>query len=190
MAVRLNLLPYRRIRRAERQREFTMMLAGAAAAAVAVVFLGWQYMDSRISSQNERNTRLQTAIGDLDKQIAEIKDLKQKIAAVLERKRVVEDLQNGRGRAVNLLDELARKLPEGIYLKAIRQRGKVITLDGVADTDARVAALVRNINESQYLEAPELAEIHAIVVNNMRRSAFTMSVKQKDQEQKSAQAGQ
>ncbi|MDR2220911.1 MAG: PilN domain-containing protein [Methylobacillus sp.] len=188
MAIRLNLLPYRRIRRAERQREFTMMLVGAAAAAAAVVFLGWQYMDSRISSQNERNTRLQTAITALDQQIAEIKDLKQKIAAVLERKRVVEDLQNGRGRAVSLLDELARQLPEGIYLKAIHQKGKVITLDGVADTDARVAALVRNINESNYLEAPDLMEIRAIVVGNLRRSAFTMSVRQKE-EQKPAQAG-
>lgn len=181
MAVRINLLPYRKIRREQRQRQFNLMLAGSLIAAVAVVFLGNNYIGGQIEAQTERNTRLENAIAQLDKEIAEIKDLKQKIGAVLERKRVVENLQSGRSRAVILLDELARQLPEGVYLKSIRQQGNVITLEGVADTNARVAILVRNFGGSQYLEAPELIEIHSIAVNNLKQSAFTMNVKQKEQ---------
>jgi type IV pilus assembly protein PilN len=182
MAVRINLLPYRKIRRAERQRQFNLMLIGTLIAGVAVVFLGNNYIGGQIESQIERNTRLENAIVQLDKEIAEIKDLKGKISAVLERKRVVENLQSGRSRAVVLLDEIARQLPEGVYLKGIRQQGDVITLDGVADTNARVATLVRNFGGSKLMESPELIEIHAISVNNLKQSAFTMSVKQKTQQ--------
>lgn len=182
MAVRINLLPHRKIRRAERQRQFNMMLAGALIGGVAVVFLGNNYINGKIETQMERNTRLEAAIAQLDREIAEIKDLKIKIGDVLERKRVVENLQSGRSRAVNLLDEISRQLPEGVYLKGIRQQGDVITLDGVADTNARVATLVRNFGGSQWLESPELIEIHAITVNNLKQSAFTMSIKQKAQQ--------
>ncbi len=182
MAIRINLLPYRKIRRAERQRQFNMMLAGTFIAGVAVVFMGNNYISGQIEKQNERNARLETAIAQLDKEIAEIKDLKEKISAVLERKRVVENLQSGRSRAVLLLDEIARQLPEGMYLKSIRQQGDAITVEGVADTNARVATLVRNIGASQWLEAPELVEIHAITVNNVKQSAFTLNMKQKTQQ--------
>lgn len=181
MAVRINLLPYRKIRRAERQRHFNLMLVGTLIAGVAVVFIGNNYISGKIESQMERNTRLENAIAQLDREIAEIKDLKGKISAVLERKRVVENLQSGRSRAVTFLDEIARQLPEGVYLKGIRQQGDIITLEGVADTNARVAAMVRNFGSSKFIEAPELIEIHAIAVNNLKQSAFTMSVKQKAQ---------
>jgi type IV pilus assembly protein PilN len=182
MAVRINLLPYRKIRRAERQRQFNLMLMGTFIAGIAVVFLGNNYISGQIDSQMERNARLESAIAQLDKEIAEIKDLKGKISAVLERKRVVENLQSGRGKAVTLLDEIARQLPEGVYLKGIRQQGDIITLDGVADTNARVATLVRNFGSSTLMESPELIEIHAITVNNLKQSAFTLNVKQKAQQ--------
>jgi type IV pilus assembly protein PilN len=73
-------------------------------------------------------------------------------------------------------------LPEGVYLKGIRQQGDIITLDGVADTNARVATLVRNFGSSTLMESPELIEIHAITVNNLKQSAFTLNVKQKAQQ--------
>ena len=84
-------------------------------------------------------SRLEKANTDLDKQIADIKDLKDQINNVLERKHVVENLQTNRSQAVVILDELTRQLPEGIYLKSIKQAGNLITIDGVADTNARVA---------------------------------------------------
>lgn len=182
MAVRINLLPYRKIRRAERQRQFNLMLIGTLIGSVAVVFLGFNYINGKIESQLERNKRLETAISQLDKEIEEIKDLKSKIGDVLDRKRVIENLQSGRSGAVILLDEISRLLPEGVFLKSIKQQGSVITLQGVADTNARVATLVRNIGNSQWLEAAELIEIKAITVNNLRQSAFSLKMKQKAQQ--------
>lgn len=182
MAVRINLLPHRKIRRAERQRQFNGMLVGALVAGVAVVLMGKGYIDNRVESQRERNQRLESAIAQLDKEIEEIRGLKKRIGDVLERKRAVENLQNGRSRAVVLLDEISRQLPEGIYLRAIKQQGDVVTLEGVADTNARVASLVRNFGGSQWVEAPELIEIKAITVNNLKQSAFTLSVRQKPQQ--------
>jgi type IV pilus assembly protein PilN len=183
MAVRINLLPHRKIRRAERQKQFTFMLGGSLAAGVAIVLLGLSYINGRIDHQQDRNQRLQSAIAQLDKEIAEIKDLKSRIGDVLERKRVVENLQLGRGRAVLLLDELARQLPEGIYLRSAKQQGSTITLEGIADTNARVAILVSNLSKSQWLESPELIEIHAVNANRLKQSAFSLRVKQKAQKQ-------
>lgn len=178
MAIRINLLPHRQIRRAQRQKEFYMLLALIVIASAAIVFLGHNYLGSKIDYQQERNQRLQNGIAQLDQEIAEIKDLKTRIAAVLARKQVVENLQNGRGKAVILLDEIARRLPEGTYLKSMRQQGDLITLEGVSDTDTRVVTLIRNLIESKWLDAPELIQIQAINVNNLRQSAFTLTVEQ------------
>jgi type IV pilus assembly protein PilN len=182
MAVRINLLPYRKVRRAERQRQFNLMLIGTLIGSVAVVFLGLNYINGKIESQLERNKRLESAIAQLDTEIEEIKDLKSKIGDVLDRKRVIENLQSGRSGAVILLDEISRQLPEGVYLKSVKQQGSVITVTGIADTNARVAALVRNIGGSKWLEAPELIEIKAVTVNKLRQSAFSLRMKQKAQQ--------
>jgi type IV pilus assembly protein PilN len=177
--VRINLLPHRQIKREERKREFNMMLAGTAILGIALVFLGHSYISSQVESQTERNTRMEKAIADLDGQISEIKDLKNKISDVLDRKQVVENLQTNRAQAVVLLDELSRKLPEGIYLRGIHEQGNLITIDGVADTNARVATMVRNYSSSEFLQSPNLVEIKADTVNGIKRNAFTLSVQQK-----------
>lgn len=178
---RINLLPHRQIKRAERQREFNLLLVGVSIAAAAIVFLGLTFINSSVESQSNRNKRLDDAIAKLDKEIDAIKELKAKIGEVLERKQVVENLQTNRGQAVLLLDELARKLPEGVYLKTIKQVGNLITLEGVADTNARVATLVRNFSSSEALESPGLVEIKAEQANGIRRNNFTLNVTQKSQ---------
>ncbi len=178
--IRINLLPHRQIKRAERQRQFNLMILATLIAGAAIVFLGQTYISTRIDTQNGRNGRLDAAIAQLDKEIADIKHLKEQIRNVLDRKRVVENLQNNRSQAVVLLEELARQLPEGVYLKSIKQQGMAITLDGVADTNARVATLVRNLSNSKHLESPVLIEIKAVTTNkNLKQSAFTLNVNQK-----------
>jgi type IV pilus assembly protein PilN len=177
--VRINLLPHRQIKREERKREFNMMLGGTAIIGAALVFLGHTYVSSQIETQTERNTRIEKAITDLDSQISEIKELKNKIRDVLDRKQVVENLQTNRAQAVVLLDELSRKLPEGIYLRGIREQGNLITIDGVADTNARVATMVRNYSSSEFLQSPNLMEIKSDTVNGIKRNVFTLSVQQK-----------
>lgn len=187
--LRINLLPHRQIKRAERQRQFNLMLLGVFVAAAAIVFLGQTLISGSIDTQTSRNTRLETAIAGLDKQIEEIKELKGKIREVLDRKKVVEDLQTNRGQAVILLDEITRQLPEGIFLKNIKQVGSLITVEGVADTNARVATLVRNLSGSQYMESPSLQEIKSEVVNNIKRNNFVLNVMEKSQKAPDEEAG-
>lgn len=174
--VRINLLPHRQIKRAAKQREFGLMALFAVVAALAIIFLGWTYLSAKKQTQLERNTRLEQAIAKLDIEIADIVELKNQINNVLERKRIVENLQTNRSQAVVVLDELARQLPEGLYLTNIRQTDHVITMQGVADTNARVATLVRNLESSAWLEQPVLIEIKTTTVNNVKQNDFTMNV--------------
>ena len=182
----INLLPHRQIKRAAKQREFGLMGLMAAGAACAVVFLGWQFLSAQNNTQLERNSRLEKANNELDKQIADIKDLKDKINNVLERKHVVENLQTNRSQAVVILDELTRQLPEGIYLKSIKQAGNLITINGVADTNARVATLVRNLSVSNWMQSPNLVVINAATVNNIKQNEFTVTVSLKTQKTEEA----
>ena len=177
--IRVNLLPHRQLRREARQRQFGIMAAFSAAAACAIVFMAYTVINAKIDSQSERNARLDAAIAKLDKEIKDIQDLKDQISAMLERKQVVENLQTNRSQAVVVFDELSRQLPEGMYFKSIKQIGDLITLEGVADTNARVATLVRNFNSSSWLESPALVEIKAITVNNLKQNVFTLTVKLK-----------
>jgi type IV pilus assembly protein PilN len=177
--IRVNLLPHRQLRREARQRQFGLMAAFTAAVAVALVFMAYTVINAKIESQTERNNRLTQAIAKLDKEIADIKELKGQISVMLERKQVVENLQTNRSQAVTVLDEVSRQLPDGMFLKSIKQVGDVITLEGVADTNARVATLVRNFNSSTRLESPGLVEIKAVINNNQKQNIFTMTVKLK-----------
>lgn len=176
--VRINLLPHRQIKRAERQRQFNLMLAATAIAGAVLVFMGQTYVNTQIDSQLNRNSRLETANTQLDKEIAEIKELKNQINSVLERKQVVENLQTDRSQAVVVLDEIARQLPEGMILTSIKQQGKTITLQGLADTNARVATLVRNLSTSVWMERPKLIEIKAVAdqTSKTKQNNFTLNV--------------
>ncbi|MGB2833801.1 MAG: PilN domain-containing protein [Methylotenera sp.] len=174
--IRVNLLPHRQVKRAARQREFGLMAAFSAMAAAAIVFLGYTFINSQIEAQTARNIRLDEAIVKLDKEIADIKDLKDQIGIMLERKQVVENLQTNRSQSVVVLDELSRQLPEGMYLKSIKQQANVITLEGIADTNSRVATLVRNFSTSNWVEAPSLIEIKSVAVNTLKQNAFTLNV--------------
>jgi type IV pilus assembly protein PilN len=179
--MRINLLPHRQIKRAARQREFGLMALMAAGAACAIVFMGWTYLSAKKDHQIDRNARLEQAIVKLDKEIADIKDLKDNISSLLERKQVVENLQTNRSESIIILDELTRQLPEGLYLKSIKQQGRLITLLGVADTQARIATLVKNLGVSNWVESPNLIEIKASTVNGVKQNDFTMNVTLKPQ---------
>ncbi len=174
--IRVNLLPHRQIRREAKQREFGLMAIFTAIAAGAIIFVGYTLVSGQVETQLERNHRLDAAIANLDKEIADIKDLKDQISAMLERKQVVENLQTNRSQAVVVFDELSRQLPEGMYLKSIKQEGDVITLEGVADTNARVATYVRNFNLSNWMESPVLIEIKAVTTNAQKQNVFTLKV--------------
>lgn len=174
--IRVNLLPHRQLRREAKQREFGLMALLSAIAAVAIVFMAYTLINSQVETQLERNQRLDAAIVKLDKEIADIKNLKDQISATLERKQVVENLQTNRSQAVVVFDELSRQLPEGMYFTSVKQQGKMITIEGVADTNARVATLVRNYNTSNWLESPILVEIKAVTANAQKQNVFSLNV--------------
>lgn len=159
--IKVNLLPHRQIRRAERQREFGLMASLVAIAAAAILFVSWSYINAQIHNQQQRNQRLQDEMVRLDKEIAIIGTLKEQIKHVLERKQIVEGLQSDRNQAVQILDELARLLPEGVTLKSIKQIENEIELKGIADTNSRVASLVHNLSGSSVIQNPNLVEIQA-----------------------------
>jgi len=174
--IRVNLLPWRAARRAA-QRKYLFTIAGMVAGlGVAIILLVHAVIAGYISVQDERNDFLKKENARLDKEIEEIKKLKTEIAALLARKQVIERLQSDRAQAVYLLQELVQQVPDGVYLKSIKQTGLKIALDGYAQSNARVSTLMRNFSASPYLQNPDLVEIKAVTVDNKRVSEFLMNV--------------
>jgi type IV pilus assembly protein PilN len=161
-SVRINLLPHREQKRQARQRQFVSLAALVAILGLGIVGLVHFVLATQIESQNNRNALLKTEIVKLDEQIKEIDKLRDQIAQVLSRKQVVETLQSNRNEAVHLLDQLVRQLPDGIYLRSIKQVGNKVTLVGYAQSNARVSTLMRNVEASPWLGQPELVEIKLV----------------------------
>lgn len=175
--IRINLLPHREQRRAARQRQFAFLAGAVVVSAAMVIGAVHMMLAGRIESQNARNVYLEGEIAKLDKQIADIKELKAQTQALLARKQVVETLQTNRAQTVYLLDQLVRLLPDGVYLKGVKQTGNEVNLQGYAQSNARVATLIRNLEASPYLESSDLVETKAALVNNLRVSEFSVKVK-------------
>jgi len=177
--VRINLLPHREQKRQARQRQFVSLAVGLAILGIAVVGLGHVVIAARIDNQNNRNNLLKTEIAKLDEQIKEIDRLRDQTQALLARKQVVETLQANRTEAVHLLDQLVRQLPDGVYLRTVRQNGARVTLVGYAQSNARVSTLMRNIESSPWLTAPELIEIRSVAVDKQKVNEFTLAMQVK-----------
>ena len=179
-APRINLLPHREQKRQARQRQFVSLAISLAVLALAVVGLVHVILVAQIDNQQSRNGLLKTEIAKLDEQIKEIDRLREQIAAVLARKQVVETLQANRSEAVHLLDQLVRQLPDGVYLRGIKQVGSKVTLVGYAQSNARVSTLMRNIEASPWVGTPELVEIQLVPAPSgpagTRVSQFTLNL--------------
>jgi type IV pilus assembly protein PilN len=174
--IRVNLLPWREERRKARRQQF-FALAGLVAAAVVIIwFLGYGAINGYISAQDGANAFLKSEIVLLDKDIQEIQRLKEQTESLLSRKRIIESLQANRTETVHLFNELVREVPEGVYLKSIKQTGDKISLVGYAQSNARVSTLMRNLEASPVTERPDLVEIKAATVGNRRLSEFSLVV--------------
>ncbi len=176
--IRINLLPHRELARAARRRQFNILFGLAVAAGVLVVVLGHSLIATRQTSQEARNAFLDQEIARLDGQIGEIKKIKEQTQALLARKQVVETLQSNRTEVVHLFDQMIRLLPDGLYLKSLKQVDDTITLSGYTQSSARVSTLMRNLDDSPWFERSTLVEIKAATVNNLRANEFVLTVKQ------------
>lgn len=172
--IRINLLPHREEKRKARRQQFYGLLVMISVLAGLIVFLTYSIIEGYISSQEARNGFLKSEIAVLDKQIDEIKKLKEQTQALLARKQIIESLQRDRAEAVRLLSELVKQMPEGVYLRSVKQDNTKISLAGYAQSGARVSTLMRNIESSPWLEKPQLIEIKAVVVDKRRLNEFSL----------------
>lgn len=173
--IRINLLPHRAERRRAKKIQFIALSLISLGVGVLVVVMVHLAISTQISYQERRNAYLKQEIAVLDKQIEEIKKLREQTQSLLARKNVVENLQSTRSDVVHLLDQMLRILPDGVYLKSVKQSGYKISLIGYAQSNARISTLMRSVEDSPWLDSPTLIEIHAVSVSGGRVSEFSLN---------------
>ncbi len=152
----INLLPWREELRKEKQQQFAVVAAGSAVLGGLLILLVHMQMEGLIDKQNNRNSFLQAEITELDEKIARIKTLEKTKSALLARMDIIQQLQRSRPQSVHLMDELVFTLPDGVHLQKISQKGTTLTVNGVAQSNARVSAYMRNIDDSGWMGQPKL----------------------------------
>ena len=172
---RINLLPHRAEKRQARQIQFIALSVISVVLAAFLIGIVDVAIDTQISYQERRNQYLKQETAILDKQIEEINKLREQTRSLLARKNVVETLQSARSDVVHLMDQMLRILPDGVYLKTLKQTGNRINLVGYAQSNARVSTLMRAIEDSPWLDSPSLVEIHASGSGAARISEFTLN---------------
>lgn len=178
----INLLPHREAARKKRQDVFNISLGASALTGGLLAGIVFLWLQGQISSQEGLNTMLTQEIRKLDNQIKDIAALEAEIAALRARQQAVENLQADRNMPVQLLTELTRQFPEGVYITNMRQDNQLIILQGTAQSNERVSELLRNLAyQSPWFSKPELVEIVAANVTfgkDQRRVAnFTVRVR-------------
>ena len=175
---RINLLPWREAARKKRQQEFGMMiLGGVLFSCLAVVGIHMQ-VASQITAQNSRNTYLEQEIQVVERQIREIQELDKTKQNLIARMNVIQDLQSSRPQVVHLFDEIVSTLPEGVYLTQVVQSGNKVSLEGQAQSNARVSSLMRNIDDSEWLGMPKLDVIESKEKTGTGYSHFKLTASQ------------
>ncbi|MDZ7645335.1 MAG: PilN domain-containing protein [Woeseiaceae bacterium] len=175
---RINLLPWREAERKRRQRDFLIAVAGAFVAGIVVVGLTVFIYNQRIDNQQARNARLEAEIVELEKSITEIEGLERQRERLLARMEIIERLQASRPEIVHLFDELTRQLPEGVYLRGLKQVGSEVELTGVAQSSTRVSALMRRIDASEWLTDPSVVRVETTEAGPGRQAEFVVTLKQ------------
>ena len=178
---RINLLPWREALRAERQRRFLISVAMTALFALAVVGGVHYYLDRLITVQNQRNAFLEKEIAVLNSKLSKIRKLEAERKALLDRMSIIQRLQATRPEIVHLFDEIPRRLPDGVYLKSMKQNGRTITIQGVAQSNARVSSFMRNLDQSEWFANPVLKVIKTVAGGaggKQRLAEFTLTISQ------------
>lgn len=157
----INLLPWREELREERKQEFLVGLGTTVVIAAIILFVGDRVVNSFIDHQTTKNNFLREQISYLDREIAEIRELQRQKSELIERMTVIQELQGNRPVIVRLFDELVRALPDGVYYNTITRDGDQISFQGVAESNNRVSALMRSMDDSEWFENPLLEQISA-----------------------------
>ncbi|WP_069863122.1 type 4a pilus biogenesis protein PilN [Pseudomonas citronellolis] len=194
---RINLLPWREQLREERKQRFLVALGGVLLVSGGLVFLGDQYFSSAIENQSARNDFLRKEIAVLDARIKEIGELKTRRQQLLERMKIIQDLQGNRPIIGRVFDQLVRTLPDGVYYTGLKMNGHTIAIAGAAESNNRVSNLMRNLDASDWLTSPNLTEVKAVTQGAVdQANTFQLTVQQtqpgekvKEQEKKTVAQG-
>lgn len=178
MITTINLLPWREELRQEQKKQFGVLTFTMMLLAGAIVGLAYFQMSSKIDYQLSRNKFLSSEISKLDKEIAEIRDLKKVRRSLVERMEVIQDLQRSRPSIVHLFTEIVSTVPNGVYLESLTQTGSNLLMNGEAESNARVSTYMRNLDASDWLKTPNLTVIEIEDIKVDRISTFTLTVKQ------------
>lgn len=173
----INLLPWREERRQEQQKMFLVVLGVVALFAAGLVFLVDMKINSDISYQESRNAYLQKNINELNNQVKEIKQLEKKKQELLDRMKVIQELQGNRPIIVRIFDEVVRTLPDGVFYKKLDRKGEVIALEGNAESNNRISSLMRKLEASAWFASPNLTAVTASPEYGEQASAFKLSFK-------------
>lgn len=189
MTTRLNLLPWREMKRREQDRQLLTIAVGAWVLMALIVFYAFLHVSALVENQQKRNQYLQSEIKKVEDDIKEIANIKRQRQDLIARMNVVYQLQADRTRVVRVFDELARRLPQGIQFTSMILSGGKLELHGVAQSNARISALMRNLDASDWFTAPELQIINVKERGGDRFSDFSLRVKQAAKKQKPLEAG-
>ncbi len=186
---RINLLPWREQRREERKQRFLAALGVVLVGAAALVFAGDQLLNAAIDRQSARNDYVRKEIAALDARIKEISELRKRRQELLERMKIIQDLQGNRPVIARVFDQLVRTLPDGVYFTSLKMTGKTIAIGGAAESNNRVSALMRNLDASEWLTAPNLTEVKAVTAGAVdQANVFQLTVQQTRPGEASGQA--
>lgn len=158
---KINLLPWRQELKKQRQQEFIVINAAVALSAAAIIMFFHLVLSSQLSDQEERKAYIQSEIATLDGQIKQIDDLQTRKEELLARMKVIQDLQGRRPVIVRVFDELARNMPNKVYLSSIRREADKFVIEGYAESNTQVSSLLRNLNASAWFKNPVLANVVA-----------------------------
>lgn len=173
---RINLLPWRDEYRREKQQEFLTILVGIAVIAGLASYLWVSSVNGAIESQQKRNKMLEAEITALDDQVKEIRELRNRRTELLDRMKVIQALQGERPVIVRYFDELVRAIPEGVYLTSLNRQGDKISLSGITESNVRVSAFMRNLDESDWFSTPNLSSVKSATQYGEQASEFSMSL--------------
>lgn len=188
MTTKINLLPWREERRKQLQQEFVAMLGFAAVLGVVVVFGWYSLKQNQIETQQLRNTFVEKEVAKLEEDIKEIERLEERRQELVERMKVIQELQGNRPSIVYVFDQLVRTLPDGVYYTSIKRSGKSFEIQGVAESNNRISRLMRNLDESVWFQNPNLLSVTAASEGG-ERNTFTLTVQQGTPREEEEQEG-
>lgn len=173
----INLLPWREEYRQEKKNEFVKQLVGVCIVAALMSYVWVQSVNTSITTQQTRNDLLNAEINLLSKQVQEIKELKKRRKELLDRMKVIQDLEGKRSIIVHYFDEFAKAVPDGVYITGLKRSGDSLHVEGVSESNARVSSFMRQLNDSDWFSEPNLNSVIAAPEKGDQYSRFVMQLK-------------